>query len=73
MIFTVINECTNKIDRLKESIINSVESLSIPIMVTCKYLTRRIIVFNSGDHLFVERIGYTHHGIYLMIEKRFII
>ncbi|MFJ7953075.1 lecithin retinol acyltransferase family protein [Lysinibacillus sp. NPDC096418] len=45
--------------------VNNFFDANDPINVTKRVLNSSTNNFNLGDHLYVQRIGYTHHGIYI--------
>lgn len=45
--------------------VNNFFDANDPINITKRALNSSAHNFNLGDHLYVQRIGYTHHGIYI--------
>lgn len=67
------NEISRNVEDMSEklayTIFNALESSSISVNIIRKYFAPEVKEVYIGDHLFVQRTGYTHHGLYYGGDK----
>jgi hypothetical protein len=54
----------NMSDNLTYTVLNAFDSSSQFVNVIRKYFAPEVKELYIGDHLYVQRMGYTHHGLY---------